>query len=243
MAKAQAQAQEKSLVRLEERFFDMQTLIEGSEDLNDNLENIDVRLSNIKIHHQAQMFEMPDGQKIDEFDALILDFHRVNAFWLESFDQSGGNTPPDCFSGDGEVPAEDSNEKQSETCKHCPQNKFGSEHGHSGRGKACKNMKRVHLITSHQQMLPFRLILPPSNIRPFDSYISALVTMGYPWRATVTGFGLKESKNKDGIKYSELSLVPQYVVGKDQVAASREIAKKLSFLMRETHKEEIESTY
>lgn len=173
-------------------------------DIRENMEGVEARLPQIGIIHQAQMFLMPDGSKVGAFKARILDVSRANAYWEESFDSSGGGTPPDCFSTDGIKPAH-SESMQSDACATCPQNQFGSDEQKTG--KACKNMKRVHVILSDQDnLIPFRLTVPPSNLKEVDKYITNLSGMGIPYQLVETIFSLRETKSKGGIKYSLLVL-------------------------------------
>jgi hypothetical protein len=222
--------------------FNLSTIAEGSADVQDNLSQVTIRLPQIKIIHQAQMFEMPDGSKVQGFEGIMIDFNMVNSFWRESFDDTGGGTPPDCFSLDGVFPCPESQEVQSPNCATCPQNKFGSEVRKSGlgRGKACKNIKRVHIFTDSHQILPYRLTLPPSNLRAFDGYISNQAAQGNPWRMIWTRFELRPTKNKDGITYAELVLTPVKFIPREQVMISKEISKSLMrYLRDEVRQEEI----
>jgi len=173
-----------------------------------SMDQIDPRLPQIGIIHQGQLFEMPDGEKLPEFTGVILDLNRANAYWKESFSDSGGGTPPDCSSIDGIHADLNTEECPSPTgkCGHgtqpeCPMNRFGS----AGRGKACKNLKRMHVILAGHKM-PLRLTLPPTSIKALDIYVSLLASKGYPYQRAETKFGLKQSQNKEGIKYSEITL-------------------------------------
>ena len=172
----------------------------------ENMEGVTPRFPRIKILHQAQLFEFPDETQLKEFKGIILDTNRINAWWKESYDATGGGTPPDCFSLDGVHCDQNSAIPQSELCgtdKHpkCDQNKFGSD----GRGKACKNMKRIHVILEGQ-MLPYRLTLPPTNLFAIDEYISILRSGGDPYQLIITKLSLKKAQNKDGIPYSLIQL-------------------------------------
>jgi len=226
----------KALAIMDTEVFNLQTIAEGSAEVQDNLDQLnDIRLPQIKIIHQAQMFEMPDGSKVQEFQGLIIDFNKINSYWAESFDQTGGGTPPDCFSLDGVSPSPLGAAVQSEHCADCPKNAFGSD---GGRGKACKNLKRAHIITRTSQLLPYRLTMPPSNLRAFDGYVSNLVAQGLPWRMVYTNFTLRPTKNKDGITYAELVLTPVSLIGKDQVAISKSISANLMRFMRDEIRQE-----
>ena len=175
-------------------------------DLKANMEGVQPRLPMIGIAHQAQLYVMPDESKIPEFEGIILDTNRINAWWEKSFDETGGGTPPDCFSMNGIDADQNSNMPQSQLCRDCDNNKFGSaveKDGSKGKGKACKNMKRVHIVLEGE-MLPHRMTLPPSSLKAIDDYISRLTSKGLPYQLVHTTFKLKEEKNAVGIKYSEI---------------------------------------
>ncbi len=173
----------------------------GLFDMRENMEGVEPRLPQIGIAHQAQMFVMPDGKKVESFTGIILDHSKAYAWWAESFDKSGGGTPPQCFSMDGVKPDMMGEDVQAESCASCPNNKYGSD---GGRGKACKNMKRVHVLLEGSAF-PHRLTVPPSNLKAVDNYISMLTGQSTPYQLVKTTFKLKEEKNKDGIAYSELT--------------------------------------
>ena len=156
----------------------------------------------IQIAHQNQAFEMPDGEMTKDFTGQIIDIVNVNAWWTETFDDSGGGTPPQCFSPDGIQPSPSSEDKQNDQCRSCPQNQFGSD---GSRGKACKNMKRVHIFLEGD-MLPSRLVVPPTSMQAINQYVSRLAKKGLAPQFVITNFSLQAAQNKGGIKYSALDL-------------------------------------
>ena len=194
-------------------------------DLKENMAGVEARLPQIKIIHQAQMFEMPDGEKEKTISGVILDISRANAYWEVSFDTTGGGTPPDCASLDGVKPDPFSGQIQSQTCASCPKNQFGSD---GGRGKACKNLKRLHILMDGD-LLPSRLTIPPSNLKPIDMYVTILTGKGTPYQLVVTEMSLKKVQNKDGIAYSELVLRSLSKI-EDRDAALRIKAMRAEFL-------------
>lgn len=176
--------------------------------LKNNMEGVTPRLPQVGIVHRAELFTLPDETQIKEFEGIVLDTNRINAWWKVSYDDSGGGTPPDCFSMNGIEPDMGCEDVQAEKCLECVMNQFGSDTssiGEAKRGKACKNMKRVHIILEGE-MLPHRLTLPPSNLKAIDMYISLLTSKGIPYQLVMTMFKLKKAQNKDGIAYSEIVL-------------------------------------
>jgi len=178
-------------------------------DMRKNLEGLEPRLPQIKIlHGETQLYHYPDDTKIATFEAIILDFNRCNAYWKIPFSDSGGGTPPDCASLDAIELDPMSEEPQSTTgkCKDCPHNVFGSDtKKEDSKGKACKNMMRIHLLFENQ-MIPFRLTIPPTSLVAMDTYIPLVASKGLPYQLVRTVFSLKQDKNKKGIKFSKVEL-------------------------------------
>jgi len=201
-------------------------------------DQIDIVFPEIKIIHQGQIFEMPEGTKEESFSGIILDLYKINAWWQEPFDVTGGGTPPDCFSMDGRSADSNSPILQNAECASCPLNQFGTDEG--GRGKACKNMLRLHIIFQ-DELIPTRLTVPPSNLKPVNQYITTLAKKAYAYIMAETEFSLKEVKNKDGVAYSQLVLKvkigekdqPHYITDKPTLEGIMAMKKQWLNEMRE----------
>jgi hypothetical protein len=202
----------------------------GLFNLQDNMEGVVPRLPQIKIIHRGQLYEMPDDSKIQEFEAIILDQHPANAFWEKDISESGGNATPDCFSMDGKYPLPDLERRQWENCSDCPQNQYGSD-PKTGKGKACKNMKRLHLIMEGS-LLPRRLTIPPTSISSFDLYMTDLVDMGLPFNTVITTFSLKK-KEAGTFEFAEIILKKVRVLEKEELYKVAEFIKKFKEAARE----------
>lgn len=203
--------------------------------LKANLEGVQPRLPQIGIVHQAQLYVFPDESQQKEFEGIILDTNRINAWWEKSFDETGGGTPPDCFSMNGIECDQNSNMPQAALCRDCEKNKFGSaveKDGSKGKGKACKNMKRVHIMLEGE-MLPHRMTLPPSSLKAIDDYISRLTSKGLPYQLVHTTFKLKDTKNAKGIKYSEIKPERGLLITDPKQAANlKQLLKDMKPVMR-----------
>ncbi len=164
-------------------------------------EGVDVRFPIIEIIHPAQQFKMPEGIMAPIFTGVILDIYKANAYWKESFDETGGGSPPDCFSMDSVTPDMSATDRQADRCHGCPWNEFGSD---GGRGKACKNMQRMHVMIEGN-FLPHAITIPPSSIGSVSQGISNFsINKGIPYQLMQFTFTLKEASNKEGIKYSQV---------------------------------------
>jgi len=211
--KLPAKREQKLAIEIPEEFRDIFSLAK-------NMEGVVPRLPQIKIGHSVGVFEMPDGEVPKEIEGIIIDQHAANAWWQKDQSEGDGNALPDCFSKDGVTPQLDLELVQATECEGCIQNEYGS--AKKGKGKACKNMKRLHIIQG-DSMLPRRFTVPPSSIANADIYLSSLVDRGLPYMAVVTKFSLKK-KEAGGNVYSEV------LFSRDRVITQEEIPTVASFI-------------
>lgn len=124
----------------------------------------------------------------NQVGAVILDSILVNAYYATKFDKNKPQQPV-CYSF-GRVEKEmaphgESPDKQCESCDDCEYNKYGSG---EGRGKACKNGRRLALIPAGtydedgKKFKPFTdpeqfekapvgyLMIPPTSINGFGAF-------------------------------------------------------------------------
>jgi len=189
--------------------------------IKDNMEGVVARLPQIKIIHAGQLFELPDGEKTEKIKGIILDTNRVNAFWGKTFAETGGGSAPDCWSMNGVSPAKECGSNSNiKYCHECDNNLFEED----GHGKKCKNMKRVHILIGNEQ-LPYRLTLPPSNLKAIDKYLTGVAAKGIPYQCVVTEFSLKKAVSS-GFEYSEIACKILEVIS--DVEFAKKIAKMLT---------------
>lgn len=201
-------------VKEEALVFDPSSVATDIFDVNDNIKGVTGRIPQIKIMHRVEMFANQAGEKFSSFKGIILHHSPTNAYWENDFSTSGGGTPPECASTNGEYP--DSGEKkQCKTCFKCTQNTFGS--GKDGKGKACKNLWRLHILVEGQQ-IPKRLTLPPSNIGVLQDFLVDLRDVGVPHELAILEFTLIPEKSKSGIEYSLINIKPIGTINNRQKA-------------------------
>lgn len=133
-----------------------------------------------------------NGKEIMKTDQPYLDVIIVNAnpdvnriFYSETYDPKAmKRTPPQCWSHDSRVPADDVINKQSETCEACPQNIKGSG---PGTTKACRFHRYIAVVlASDPKGDIYRVKLSATSVfgsgtdtrRPFNEYREYLVANG-----------------------------------------------------------------
>ncbi len=141
-----------------------------SQAMMEELEGLDLTFDRVKI---------PSGgglAPVKEIVGVIVDHHRVNAYWPAAF--SGQGQPPACSSVDGKtgVAAPDADlawAGRTQACAECPLNQWGSDEG-GGGSKACKNMVRIYIVREGDAF-PLMLTLPPTSIRNWANYLAKRV--------------------------------------------------------------------
>jgi hypothetical protein len=88
--------------------------------------------------------------KDDKVQCIVVNSVFENQWYMHKFDPDNPQSP-DCYAiADLEEdlkPHKDSGAPQSPTCAECPKNAWGSDPG-GGRGKACKNVRRLAMIAA-----------------------------------------------------------------------------------------------
>jgi hypothetical protein len=113
-------------------------------------------------------------------NVVIIDSILENHYYTEEYDADNPASPV-CFafarSDKDMAPHEKSTEKQHAQCKGCPQNEFGT--AIRGKGKACKNIRRLSLITEdalenvEEAEVAF-LKIPVTSVKAWAGYVDQL---------------------------------------------------------------------
>jgi hypothetical protein len=137
----------------------------------------------------------------NKFQGVILASILENAYYTQEFDPQNPSSP-DCYAFsdptlDPELqekrmaPHEQSPERQSAACADCQWNKFGT--AEKGRGKACKNGRRMALIhvddlkKNPKDWTVAFLKIPPTSLPGWASYVRSISDMtGRPPYAVAT---------------------------------------------------------
>ena len=128
-----------------------------------------------------------------EIEGIIIHIQPTRAMWEAVYGEGGGDSPPDCASLDGEVGMG----IPGGNCAQCPFNQF--ENGK----KKCKERRWIFLLQPND-LLPIVVDSPPSSLNEVVKYKVALTRAGKGLPNVVSRMTLKQTKNKDGIKYSKI---------------------------------------
>ena len=138
---------------------------------------------------QDKQISLPDGTKVEgALELVIVDFVAVHNFYEGKFDKNDIK-PPSCFAIGTDprnmVPSPNSPNKQASECQTCPMNQWGSD----GKGKACKNGRKLAVLPpdANEDTPIWTLGVSPTAIKGFDGYVAGVArTFGMPPVAVVT---------------------------------------------------------
>ena len=126
---------------------------------------------------------------------VVFHHHLCNAYFSEDGEKK---SPPLCSSLDGVTgTVRESGEVRS--CAECPYNEYGSSA--KGRGKACKNMIRLYLLTEGIPA-PLVISLPPTSIEKWRNYRLSLLAVNHlKVDEVVTELTILKAENAKGDAY------------------------------------------
>ena len=116
----------------------------------------------------------------EEINVVIIDWTNEKAYYDTPYDPDEPSSPACWAIGDERPndlePSDLSPKKQSDTCGECWANEFGS--ADNGKGKACKDSRRMAMISADQLDDPVEdievvfLKTPPTSCKNFDKYVN-----------------------------------------------------------------------
>lgn len=151
-------------------------------------------------------YEIEDGDgevdSVKAIDAVIVFTHRMNAWWRGSYGDDDGSKAPACSSMDAKVGLH-SETGECINCETCPLNQYGSD-ANGGKGKACKNMRRIYFMRQDDPNF-YCLTVPPTSIRDVNRQLARIMgAKKIPYTGLIVTFKLEKAKNANGIAYSKV---------------------------------------
>lgn len=153
----------------------------------------------------------PDDEELSEISGVIIFGAKQKVYYEAVYDPSK-KLPPDCYSHGGKVPDSSIEKPQASTCKACPKNVF--ETAKMGKGKACRDIRRLFLLLGDSAIMPMQLNVSPTSLKAFDDYLSKLVTYGYSLEEVETKITAKKKSRDD--KYVVLTFTKGVQLSEDK---------------------------
>lgn len=131
---------------------------------------------------RGKEFKISGEKQVDPMEAIILLSGFENAYYADGFDPDSHDIP-DCYAlaekADDMKPHPDAPRPQHHECATCPKNQFGS--ADKGKGKACKNSRRLALMApdaAHVEDAAIAFMrIPPTSLGNFSKYVAKLAKL------------------------------------------------------------------
>lgn len=153
----------------------------------------------------------------NEIAAIVVAAVSENAYYSTRYDPNV-RTNPDCYAiGEGKaqelVPYTESKNKQAEACASCEKFEWGSD-PNGGRGKACKERRRLALIPADGASEMLLLSIPPTSLKNWSNHVAKVVaTTGLSTAGVITQIKVVPSaKNQFEVKFEMLEKLPDHVM-------------------------------
>ena len=178
----------------------------GTSNLTDDLAQTasGVRVPRLKPHDMhGFVVENPDNMvpmNTNEIEIVILaGGPRVKVLYPGPY-QTGVKSRPICSSSNGVTPDIGVPQAQSQTCVACPHNQFGTD----GKGKKCKDRRRLAVIDLRSPNMVMQMDLPVSHTIALGEYAQHLSRSkgSVEWAKTVI-----RSKKAEGMSWMELEFI------------------------------------
>ena len=134
-----------------------------------------------------------DGEKhTEEIQGVIVAWNEARSYF-----KTRDADHPECYSPDNKRGVG----RPGGICEQCPLSQFID-----GAPK-CKEQRNIYILTP-EGVLPLHLVLPPTSLAPFNTYMVRLASKQTSFWETITSFTLKEEKNSEGTKYAVVQVKP-----------------------------------
>lgn len=158
-------------------------LVSWEEQLKKELGGLSQQLdppSSNKISTKGKLFTLPGGRNSPgPMQAIVLDWTAVNMVYKGGYNPNV-RQPPLCWAIgknlDELKPSEAVKEPQGTDCASCPKNQWGSANG--GKGKACKNQRRLLIIAPDfkEGDEPMTLYISPTGLKSWNAFVKKLAS-------------------------------------------------------------------
>lgn len=135
----------------------------------------------------------------DSIDAVIIAYGFENTLYLEPYNRLAPK-PPSC-SAFGVAPSKMKSAEK--LCSKCENNVFGSR----GKGKACKNTRRLYVAIVEDDQIdgPFILRIPPTSTMAFDTLLRDVVQNHHvPLYGVIVKMKIAPTKMAFGVQFTVL---------------------------------------
>ena len=170
---------------------------------------------------------------VEEIVGVVILQGTRRGYWEKSFDETGGGSPPDCSSLDGNngvgyIRGDDRGaQPRSRVCDKCPMSQWGSKNNDpEDNQQACSKRKLVYIV-GENDIIPLKVDLAPTSVKPFKKFMNRLSKNQVMKHEAVVGLRLINDKSRTGIKYSVVSPRLHSTLNPEQAACMKSLGEAL----------------
>jgi hypothetical protein len=162
--------------------------------------------SGYMISTKAKTFTLPDGSADDgPLICVVLDWITANTYFKGIYNPKNIK-PPVCWALGRKVTevaaSKNATDPQGTLCKDCKQNEWESDPG-GGKGKACKNTRRLLVVplNATAESSPWILSCSPTALKHFDKYVNTLSDTGVHPIEVITEISFEASEDYPSLRF------------------------------------------
>ncbi len=148
----------------------------------------------IGIEHRSRCFMTADGHVERSLTGIILLSQKTRVRFNET------DSKIECLSADHKTGT--TNDGTEISCATCSYNQWGSG---GSKAKACKEQRKLLFLPEGWE-IPAVIFLPPTSLRRFDRFASALVAQRKPLPSVVVTMRLEEARTDGGAVFAKLAI-------------------------------------
>jgi len=153
----------------------------------------------------------------NEMDCIVVAAISENTWYKDRYDPNVRSNPACYALGEGKaenlVPYKESEDVQATSCGVCEKFEWGSD-PNGGRGKACKERRRLALIPADGASEMVILSIPPTSLKAWSNHVSRVVALtGMSTAAVVTRIKVvPDAKNQFMVTFDVVANVPEHAL-------------------------------
>ena len=162
--------------------------------------------SGYMISTKGKTFTLPDGSADDgPLICVVLDWITANTYFKGIYNPKNIK-PPVCWALGRKVSevaaSKNAPEPQGTLCKDCEQNAWESDPG-GGKGKACKNTRRLLVVplNATADSSPWILSCSPTALKHFDKYVNTLSDTGVHPIEVITEVSMEPTEDYPSLRF------------------------------------------
>ncbi len=170
-----------------------------------------------------------EGGEVEQksIQGIIVMTQSTRQYWEQSFEETGGGTPPDCSSED----AVNGRGNPGGECSNCIYSEFDPDTNR----QLCKENRLIFMVMQND-ILPIMVAAPPTSLKNVRKYLMGLISKRKYAHSVYTELTLETDKSLEGIAYPKINIRKIGDVENPDVSAA--YAKMIKpYLKREAAKE------